>query len=58
MEGERGEEGGREFSSVPYLPRSDSAENIDDAVGLLLSFLGIIFTEQAAAAREEREGGE
>lgn len=50
MEGERGEEGGREFSSVPYLPRSDSAENIDDAVGLLLSFLGILLTEQAAAA--------
>lgn len=45
------------FSS-PYLPRGDSAEDIDDAVGLLLSFLGIIFTEQAAAAREEREGGE
>lgn len=45
-----GEEGGREFSSVPYLPRSDSAENIDDAVGLLLSFLGIPLTEQAAAA--------
>lgn len=32
-----------------FLPRGDSAEDIDDAVGLLLSFLGIIFTEQAAA---------
>lgn len=34
-----------------YLPRGDSAQDIDDAVGLLLSLLGILLAKQATAAQ-------
>lgn len=36
-----------------YLPGGDGAQDIDDAVRLLLSLLGILFAKQAAAAQEK-----
>lgn len=35
-----------------YLPWSDSAQDIDDAVGLLLSLLGILLAKQSTATQE------
>lgn len=35
-----------------YLPWSDSAQDIDDTVGLLLSLLGILLAKQSTATQE------
>lgn len=40
-------------SWVPYLPGCDRAQDVDDAVGLLLPFLRILLAKQATAAQEK-----
>lgn len=36
-----------------YLPGGDGAEDVDDAVGLLLPLLGILLAKQPTAAEKE-----
>lgn len=38
---------------IPHLSGGDGAEDVDDAVGLLLAFLRVLFPEETAAARKK-----
>lgn len=40
-----------------YLPGGDGAQDVDDAVGLLLPLLGILLTKQSAAAEDRAQAG-
>lgn len=42
--------------SLSYLPGGDGAEDVDDAVGLLLPLLGILLAKQPTAAEKESTG--
>lgn len=43
------------MQEITHLSRRDRAENVDDAVGLLLPLLRIFFPEQSTAARKTQE---
>lgn len=43
------------MQEITHLSRSDCAENVDDAVRLLLPLLRIFFPEQSAAARKTQD---
>lgn len=47
------EAGGVDRGPRSYLPGGDGAEDVDDAVGLLLPLLGILLAKQPTAAEKE-----
>lgn len=43
------------FFHCLYLAGSNCAEDVNDAVGLLLTLLGVLLAEQLAAARGQKQ---